>query len=400
MLFRSPVGTRGDNFDRYLMRMEEMKQSDRILRQCFQKMEPGDIAVRDFRYVLPPKPLVYGTIEGVMAHFKLVMEGIQVPAGEVYSYTEAANGELGFYLVSDGGGRPYKIGVRAPGWPMTAALGHMVKGALLDAPGSWFVLEEYPTYEYVSAQVRFIEKVMRLQLERSQFVDEYMKALEEGFLLGSGCLKLYWDDWIDRGPQLVDIPTGQYDPMTGMPQTFPMVQSAPRPRNGLKIRQVPVLSMYPDPFARTFNDAKWVVEELAVDEEELRDGHPEARRRVLQDLRADGRHAADRGQPLLGDRADEAVLRRLGRSEQWLRRGPSGARPAGPRSFAPGCTGCRPAVTPACRFRPTTRRDFATPHQGTGRSPAARSRWRPSLPWRSRAWSSPASRRAARRPGR
>jgi hypothetical protein len=148
----------------------------------------------------------------------------------------------------------------------------LVKGALLDAPGSWFMLEEYPTYEYVSAQVRFIEKVMRYQLERGQFVDEYMKALEEGFLLGSGCLKLYWDDWIDRGPQLVDMPTGQVDPMTGMPMTFPIVRSAPRPRNGLKIRQVPVLSMYPDPFARTFNDAKWVVEEVAVDEEELRDG--------------------------------------------------------------------------------------------------------------------------------
>lgn len=129
--FDVPVGTRGDNFDRYLMRMEEMKQSDRILRQCFQKMEPGDIAVRDFRYVLPPKPLVYGTIEGVMAHFKLVMEGIQVPAGEVYSYTEAANGELGFYLVSDGSGRPYKIGLRAPGWPMVASMPAVLKDALL-----------------------------------------------------------------------------------------------------------------------------------------------------------------------------------------------------------------------------------------------------------------------------
>ncbi|MBI5069660.1 MAG: NADH-quinone oxidoreductase subunit D [Deltaproteobacteria bacterium] len=129
--FDVPVGTRGDNFDRYLMRMEEMKQSDRILRQCFQKMEPGDIAVRDFRYVLPPKPLVYGTIEGVMAHFKLVMEGIQVPAGEVYSYTEAANGELGFYLVSDGSGRPYKIGLRAPGWPMVASMPVVLKDALL-----------------------------------------------------------------------------------------------------------------------------------------------------------------------------------------------------------------------------------------------------------------------------
>jgi NADH-quinone oxidoreductase subunit D len=129
--FDIPVGTNGDNFDRFLMRIEEMRQSDRIVRQCFQQMQPGDIVIQDFRYVLPPKPLVYGTIEGLMAHFKLVMEGIKVPAGEVYSYTEAANGELGFYVVSDGGGRPYKLGLRAPGWPMLAALPHMTKGALL-----------------------------------------------------------------------------------------------------------------------------------------------------------------------------------------------------------------------------------------------------------------------------
>jgi len=129
--FDVPVGTRGDNFDRYLMRMEEMKQSDRIVRQCLRDAPPGDIVLRDFRYVLPPKPLVYGTIEGVMAHFKLVMEGIQVPAGEVYACTEAANGELGFYLVSDGSGRPYKIGLRAPGWPMVASMPAVLKDALL-----------------------------------------------------------------------------------------------------------------------------------------------------------------------------------------------------------------------------------------------------------------------------
>jgi NADH-quinone oxidoreductase subunit D len=129
--FDVPVGAHGDNFDRYLMRIEEMRQSDRILRQCLAQMEPGDIAIRDFRYVLPPKPQVYGTIEGLMAHFKIIMEGIKVPAGEAYSYTEAANGELGFYVVSDGGGRPYKLGIRAPGWPMVAGLPHMVVGSLL-----------------------------------------------------------------------------------------------------------------------------------------------------------------------------------------------------------------------------------------------------------------------------
>jgi NADH-quinone oxidoreductase subunit D len=129
--FDIPVGTRGDNFDRYLIRVEEMKQADSIVRQCLAQMAPGEIAAADFRYVLPPKPQVYGTIEGVMAHFKLIMEGIQVPAGEAYGYTEAANGELGFYVVSDGGGRPYKLGLRAPGWPMLAALPWMLTGSLL-----------------------------------------------------------------------------------------------------------------------------------------------------------------------------------------------------------------------------------------------------------------------------
>jgi NADH-quinone oxidoreductase subunit D len=119
-----------------------MRQSDRIIRQCFALMQPGDIAVQDFRYVLPPKPLVYGTIEGVMAHFKLIMEGIKVPAGEAYSYTEAANGELGFYLVSDGGGRPYKLGLRAPGWAMTSALPALTVGSLLS--------DLIPTYDSIN----------------------------------------------------------------------------------------------------------------------------------------------------------------------------------------------------------------------------------------------------------
>jgi NADH-quinone oxidoreductase subunit D len=140
--FDIPVGTNGDNFDRYLMRMEEMRQSDRIVRQCFDQMEPGEIVVEDFRYAFPPKPLVYGTIEGLMAHFKLVMEGIKVPAGEAYSYTEAANGELGFYVVSDGGGRPYKLGLRAPGWPMVAALPMVMKDQLLS--------DLIPTYDSIN----------------------------------------------------------------------------------------------------------------------------------------------------------------------------------------------------------------------------------------------------------
>ncbi len=140
--FDVPVGSNGDNFDRYLMRIEEMRQANKIIRQCFAQMEPGDIIVQDFRYALPPKPLVYGTIEGLMTHFKHVMEGIKIPAGEAYSYTEAANGELGFYVVSDGGGKPYKLGLRAPGWPMVAGLPYMLKGALL--------ADLVPTYDSIN----------------------------------------------------------------------------------------------------------------------------------------------------------------------------------------------------------------------------------------------------------
>jgi NADH-quinone oxidoreductase subunit D len=148
MDFDVPVGSNGDTYDRYLIRLEELRQSDRIVRQAMKQMEPGEIIVQDFRYALPPKPLVYGTIEGVMAHFKQIMEGIKVPAGEVYSYTEAPNGELGFYLVSDGGGRPYKIGLRAPVWPMLSALPFMTRGRLFAD-----LVPVYDSINYIAGEV-------------------------------------------------------------------------------------------------------------------------------------------------------------------------------------------------------------------------------------------------------
>ena len=129
--FDIPITTHGDNFDRYIIRIEEMKQSDRIIRQALDQIPEGPIMIGDWRIALPPKPEVYGTIEGVMAHFKLIMEGIQVPPGEAYAYTEGANGELAFYVVSDGSGRPYKCHHRAPGFPMLAGLPDMIKDQLL-----------------------------------------------------------------------------------------------------------------------------------------------------------------------------------------------------------------------------------------------------------------------------
>jgi len=131
MNFDVPVGQNGDNYDRYLMRMEELKQSEAIVRQALREIPPGPIIVDDWRIALPPKAEVYGTIEGVIAHFKLVMEGVPVPAGEVYDCTEAANGELGWYLVSDGSGRPYKVHVRAPGFALLSGMPRMVEGKML-----------------------------------------------------------------------------------------------------------------------------------------------------------------------------------------------------------------------------------------------------------------------------
>jgi len=125
------IGSAGDNYERYLVRMEELVQSMRIVRQCFAKMPAGPVTVNDPKVALPPKVEVYNTIEAMVNHFELVFAGIQVPAGEVYSYTEAANGELGFFLVSDGSGRPWKCRVRPPCIPLMGTVGRMVQGGML-----------------------------------------------------------------------------------------------------------------------------------------------------------------------------------------------------------------------------------------------------------------------------
>ena len=116
------------------MRMEELRQSERIIRQALDQIPAGPVILDDWRYVLPPKPEVYGTIEGLIAHFKLVMEGVQVPKGEVYAYTEAANGELGWYVVSNGSGRPYKAALPRAGH--SDPLGAAAHDRGLDAGGS------------------------------------------------------------------------------------------------------------------------------------------------------------------------------------------------------------------------------------------------------------------------
>jgi NADH-quinone oxidoreductase subunit D len=108
--------------------MEEMQQSMKILEQALGQIPPGPILLDDPHIVLPPKRDVYNTIEGMINHFKLIVDGIRVPPGEVYSYTEGGNGELGFYLVSDGTGRPYKCRVRPPCFTITQTLPLLIKG--------------------------------------------------------------------------------------------------------------------------------------------------------------------------------------------------------------------------------------------------------------------------------
>jgi NADH-quinone oxidoreductase subunit D len=129
--FEVPLGTQGDNYDRFLVRFHEMEQSMRIAEQCLAKMPTGPVMISDSRFALPPKRDVYNSIEGLMNHFKIVMEGIRVPPGEAYQAVEGANGELGFYLVSDGSGRPYRVRVRPPCFFGMAALGDQLKGLMV-----------------------------------------------------------------------------------------------------------------------------------------------------------------------------------------------------------------------------------------------------------------------------
>lgn len=125
------VGTTGDNFDRYLVRLQEAYQSVRIIDQCLKAMPEGPVNVDNPYVTLPEKDDVYNTIESMINHFKLVFEGIQVPPGEVYSYTEAGNGELGFYIVSNGTGQPWKMRVRPPCFYLMGGIDRMIEGGML-----------------------------------------------------------------------------------------------------------------------------------------------------------------------------------------------------------------------------------------------------------------------------
>jgi NADH-quinone oxidoreductase subunit D len=132
--FLIPIGKNGDCYDRYLCRMEEMRESTKIMRQCLEKLDKcqGDAVITRDGKIAPPKRAEMKTsMEALIHHFKLYTEGFRVPEGEVYAPIEAPKGEFGVYLVSDGSNRPYRAKIRAPGYPHLAAMDHICKGHLL-----------------------------------------------------------------------------------------------------------------------------------------------------------------------------------------------------------------------------------------------------------------------------
>jgi NADH-quinone oxidoreductase subunit D len=126
--FEVPVGIKGDNYDRYYVRMREIDESAHMIRQLVDMLPAGPLCVDDRRCTFPDKQLVYTEIESLINHFKLVMEGPQVPPGEVYSAHEGANGELGFYIVSVGGGVPWKVHCRSPSFVHMGGVHRMLDG--------------------------------------------------------------------------------------------------------------------------------------------------------------------------------------------------------------------------------------------------------------------------------
>ncbi len=131
MDFDIPIGKTGDCFDRYLVRLEEMRQSVRIIEQCLAKMPSGPVMVDDNKVAPPKRGEMKRSMEALIHHFKLYTEGYHVPAGEVYAATEAPKGEFGVYLVSDGTNKPYRCKIRAPGFAHLEALDFISKGHML-----------------------------------------------------------------------------------------------------------------------------------------------------------------------------------------------------------------------------------------------------------------------------
>lgn len=131
MDFEVPLGTTGDNYDKFMVRVFEIEQSMRIIEQALDQMPEGPIMVDDPNITLPPKEKVYNSIEGLIHHFDIIVKGVRPPKGEVYQAVEGGNGELGFYIVSDGSNKPWKCRCRGPCFPIVQAMPKMIIGSML-----------------------------------------------------------------------------------------------------------------------------------------------------------------------------------------------------------------------------------------------------------------------------
>ena len=129
--FEIPIGKKGDCFDRYLVRIEEIRQSIKIILQCLERIQPGIISIDDNKITPPKRKLMKKSMESLIHHFKLFTEGYRVPEGETYIAVEAPKGEFGVFLVSDGSNKPYRCKIRAPGFAHLQALDHLSKGHLM-----------------------------------------------------------------------------------------------------------------------------------------------------------------------------------------------------------------------------------------------------------------------------
>ncbi len=131
--FEIPVGVTGDCYDRYLVRVEEMRQANRIIEQCVEWLEhhPGPVKVDDYKLTNPPRAEMKADMEALIHHFKFFSEGYHVPEGEVYAAVEHPKGEFGVYLISDGSNKPYRMKVRAPGFAHIEALDYMTRGHMV-----------------------------------------------------------------------------------------------------------------------------------------------------------------------------------------------------------------------------------------------------------------------------
>jgi len=133
--FKIPIGKNGDCYDRYLCRMEEMRESNKIIKECIKRMPNGPVKSIDGKITPPKKDDLKNSMEALIHHFKLFSEGFRVPNGEIYTAVEAPKGEFGVYLISDGSNKPYKCKIRAPGFSHLQAMDYLLKGHMLaDVP--------------------------------------------------------------------------------------------------------------------------------------------------------------------------------------------------------------------------------------------------------------------------